>query len=176
MQQRLEGKIAVVTGAGQGIGQAIALELARRGADIAVCDVRDDAEADSLLSQVAALGRRARYDRADVADAGSVGTWLDAVEQDLGGLDDNAIARWRNMHIGFVFQNFNLIPVLTALENVELPLKLTKLSKKERLEHAKHALDLVGLGDRLGPEAPTMIGALQNIRLAFVQIKGQTAG
>ena len=53
-----------------------------------------------------------------------------------GALNDGAIARWRNAHIGFVFQSFNLIPVLTALENVELPLKLTKLSKSERLEHA----------------------------------------
>lgn len=49
---------------------------------------------------------------------------------DLRALSDREIARWRNMHIGFVFQSFNLIPVLTAMENVELPLKLTNLKKK----------------------------------------------
>ena len=51
-------------------------------------------------------------------------------------MNDKEIAHWRNIHIGFIFQSFNLIPVLTALENVELPLKLTKLNKKERFEHA----------------------------------------
>jgi putative ABC transport system ATP-binding protein len=64
-------------------------------------------------------------------------------------LSDREIAHWRNQHIGFVFQSFNLIPVLTALENVELPLKLTNLNKKERIAHATNALELVGLGDRL---------------------------
>jgi putative ABC transport system ATP-binding protein len=93
---------------------------------------------------------------------------INAVNQDLGGLDDNAIARWRNMHIGFVFQNFNLIPVLTALENVELPLKLTKLSKKERIEHAKHALDLVGLGDRLD-HTPRQLSGGQEQRVAIAR-------
>src|SRR3954468_5829419 len=70
---------------------------------------------------------------------------------DLRELNDRQIARWRNEHVGFIFQQFNLIPVLTALENVELPLKLTGLKKAERLEHATTALKLVGLGDRLGP-------------------------
>src|ERR1700726_208709 len=69
--------------------------------------------------------------------------------QNLRVLSDRAIAHWRNEHIGFIFQSFNLIPVLTALENVELPLKLTNLKKKDRLAHATSALKLVGLGDRL---------------------------
>src|ERR1043166_5956639 len=56
--------------------------------------------------------------------------------QNLRALSDRAIAHWRNEHIGFVFQSFNLIPVLSAIENVELPLKLTALKKKERMEHA----------------------------------------
>ncbi len=56
--------------------------------------------------------------------------------ENLRALSDRAIAHWRNVHIGFVFQSFNLIPVLTAIENVELPLKLTSLKKKERMEHA----------------------------------------
>ena len=53
--------------------------------------------------------------------------------EDLRALSDTQIAHWRNIHIGFVFQSFNLIPVLSALENVELPLKLTSLKKKARL-------------------------------------------
>jgi putative ABC transport system ATP-binding protein len=69
--------------------------------------------------------------------------------QDLRSLNDRELARWRNAHIGFVFQSFNLIPVLTAVENVALPLKLTRLSAKEQVEHARTALELVGLGDRL---------------------------
>jgi len=64
-------------------------------------------------------------------------------------LSDGEMARWRNENIGFVFQQFNLIPVLTAIESVELPLKLTHLSKQERRAHATKALNLVGLGDRL---------------------------
>ncbi|MGO9897414.1 MAG: ABC transporter ATP-binding protein [Bryobacteraceae bacterium] len=68
---------------------------------------------------------------------------------DLRELNDRQIAHWRNENVGFVFQQFNLIPVLTALENVELPLKLTNLNKAERNEHAATALKLVGLGDRL---------------------------
>src|SRR5277367_2110561 len=70
--------------------------------------------------------------------------------ENLRTLSDRAIAHWRNEHVGFIFQSFNLIPVLTAIENVELPLKLTNLTRKERLEHATTALKLVGLGDRLG--------------------------
>src|ERR1051326_5467737 len=66
-------------------------------------------------------------------------------------LSEREIAHWRNEHIGFIFQQFNLIPVLTAIENVELPLKLTNLSKAERREHAVTALNLVGLGERLNP-------------------------
>ncbi len=88
--------------------------------------------------------------------------------QDLQALDDGGIARWRNTHIGFVFQSFNLIPVLSALENVELPLKLTKLRKAERLEHAKHALDLVGLGDRLG-HTPRHLSGGEEQRVAIAR-------
>ena len=72
-----------------------------------------------------------------------------ALGHSLSELSDGQIARWRNENIGFVFQSFNLIPVLTAFENVELPLKLTRLNKKERTAHATTALNLVGLGDRL---------------------------
>jgi putative ABC transport system ATP-binding protein len=64
-------------------------------------------------------------------------------------LGDAALAHWRSQTIGFVFQHFNLIPVLTALENVELPLLLTKLSAKERRTRAQTALRVVGLEDRM---------------------------
>src|ERR1700685_1156475 len=65
-------------------------------------------------------------------------------------LNDRQIAHWRNENVGFIFQQFNLIPVLTALENVELPLKLTNLKKQERLGCGGTALKLDGLGDRMG--------------------------
>jgi len=88
--------------------------------------------------------------------------------QDLRALSDRAIARWRNEHIGFVFQSFNLIPVLTAIENVELPLKLTNLKKKERLEHAATALKLVGLGDRMH-HLPRQLSGGQEQRVAIAR-------
>ena len=78
------------------------------------------------------------------------------------------IAHWRNEHIGFIFQSFNLIPVLTALENVELPLKLTNLPKKDRLEHAATALKLVGLGDRMG-HLPKQLSGGQEQRVAIAR-------
>jgi putative ABC transport system ATP-binding protein len=90
------------------------------------------------------------------------------LSQDLRALSDRAIARWRNEHIGFVFQAFNLIPVLTAIENVELPLKLTNLKKKERLEHAATALKLVGLGDRLN-HLPRQLSGGQEQRVAIAR-------
>jgi putative ABC transport system ATP-binding protein len=65
-------------------------------------------------------------------------------------LSEMELAQWRATHIGFIFQFYNLIPVLTALENVELPLHLTALSKKDRREHALMALRLVNLDHRIG--------------------------
>ncbi|MCS7024817.1 MAG: ABC transporter ATP-binding protein [Bryobacteraceae bacterium] len=88
--------------------------------------------------------------------------------QDLARMSDGEIARWRNAHIGFVFQSFNLIPVLTALENVELPLKLTRLSKAKRLEHARRALELVGLADRLR-HTPRQLSGGQEQRVAIAR-------
>ena len=83
-------------------------------------------------------------------------------------LSDKQIAHWRNENIGFIFQSFNLLPVLTALENVELPLKLTRLNKKERLEHAETALKLVGLGDRLD-HLPKQLSGGQEQRVAIAR-------
>jgi len=70
--------------------------------------------------------------------------------QDIFRFSDSQIARWRNELIGYVFQTFNLIPVLTAFENVELPLLLTKLTAQQRRDHVLTALKLVGLEDRVG--------------------------
>jgi putative ABC transport system ATP-binding protein len=83
-------------------------------------------------------------------------------------MSDRKIAHWRNVNVGFIFQSFNLIPVLTALENVELPLKLTNLSKRERIEHATTALKLVGLGDRLG-HFPRQLSGGQEQRVAIAR-------
>jgi putative ABC transport system ATP-binding protein len=83
-------------------------------------------------------------------------------------LDEGQIARWRNEKIGFVFQSFNLIPVLNALENVELPLKLTRLKKKERIEHAVTALRLVGLEDRVH-HLPRQLSGGQEQRVAIAR-------
>jgi len=83
-------------------------------------------------------------------------------------LSDRQIAHWRNEHVGFIFQQFNLIPVLTALENVELPLTLTNLKKQERREHAATALKLVGLDDRMG-HYPRQLSGGQEQRVAIAR-------
>ena len=64
-------------------------------------------------------------------------------------LSETELAHWRATHVGFIFQFYNLIPVLTAFENVELPLHLTQITRKERREHVKMALRLVNLSDRI---------------------------
>lgn len=69
--------------------------------------------------------------------------------QDIGKMSDGARAKWRSQNVGFVFQTFNLMPVLTALENVALPLLLTDLSASERKTRAQTALNVVGLADRM---------------------------
>ncbi|MGC4050204.1 MAG: ABC transporter ATP-binding protein [Paludibaculum sp.] len=93
---------------------------------------------------------------------------IEVLGSKLNTLSDGDIARWRNRHVGFVFQSFNLIPVLTALENVELPLKLTHLKKAERIAHATTALKLVGLGDRLG-HYPRQLSGGQEQRVAIAR-------
>jgi putative ABC transport system ATP-binding protein len=93
---------------------------------------------------------------------------IQVLGQNIAQLSDGAVARWRNTHIGFVFQSFNLIPVLTALENVELPLRLTRLKKADRAAHARKALELVGLGDRLG-HTPRQLSGGQEQRVAIAR-------
>jgi putative ABC transport system ATP-binding protein len=67
---------------------------------------------------------------------------------DITGMSEDQLARWRSRNVGFVFQLYNLLPVLTAFENVELPLLLTDLNRKERRDHVETALRVVGLTDR----------------------------
>lgn len=86
----------------------------------------------------------------------------------IGEMDDRSLARWRSQNIGYIFQSFNLVPVMTAAENVELPLLLTHLSKKERRERARSALEIVGLGDRLG-HRPQQLSGGQEQRVAIAR-------
>ena len=83
-------------------------------------------------------------------------------------LNENELAEWRNQYIGFIFQTFNLIPVLTAFENVELPLLLTGLNAQERREHVLNALDLVDLSDRVD-HYPRQLSGGQEQRVAIAR-------
>ncbi len=87
---------------------------------------------------------------------------------DITRLSESALAKWRSTNIGFVFQFYNLIPVLTAYENVELPLLLTKLSRSERKEHVEAALTIVGLSDRL-KYYPKQLSGGQEQRVAIAR-------
>jgi len=87
---------------------------------------------------------------------------------DIATLGESALAKWRSHNVGFVFQFYNLLPVLTAFENVELPLLLTNLSKKEKREHVEAALNVVGLGDRM-KHYPKQLSGGQEQRVAIAR-------
>jgi putative ABC transport system ATP-binding protein len=87
---------------------------------------------------------------------------------DLTRLSETQLADWRATHVGFVFQFYHLIPVLTAFENVELPLLLTHLSRRERREHADVVLELVGLSDRQR-HYPAQLSGGQQQRVAIAR-------
>ena len=93
---------------------------------------------------------------------------LAVLGEEPAGMNERSLARWRNHHIGFVFQSFNLIPVLTARENVELPLKLTSLPRARRREMGATALKLVGLEDRLD-HFPRQLSGGQEQRVAIAR-------
>jgi putative ABC transport system ATP-binding protein len=109
----------------------------------------------TLLNLIAGIDRP---DQGEVTVAGT----------DVAQLSESALARWRARHIGFVFQFYNLIPVLTAYENVELPLLLTPLSKAERRKHVETALTLVGLQDRMH-HSPRQLSGGQEQRVAIAR-------
>ncbi|HEX6960966.1 MAG TPA: ABC transporter ATP-binding protein [Lacipirellula sp.] len=88
--------------------------------------------------------------------------------QDLGKLSEARLAKWRSENLGFIFQMYNLMPVLTAQENVELPLLLTPLSRAERRKHADAALQIVGLADR-ADHYPRQLSGGQEQRVAIAR-------
>jgi len=90
------------------------------------------------------------------------------LDQNIFRFGDRQAAKWRNEHIGYVFQTFNLIPVLTAFENVELPLLLTKLKSHERRSHVLTALKLVGLEERVD-HLPKQLSGGQEQRVAIAR-------
>ena len=100
----------------------------------------------------------------DRADSGVV----QIGDEDLAQMDGGELAVWRSEHVGFVFQGFNLLPVLTARENVELPLLLTPLSKRQRRAQAERALELVGLADRMSHK-PSELSGGQEQRVAIAR-------
>jgi putative ABC transport system ATP-binding protein len=87
---------------------------------------------------------------------------------DISTLSEGDLTAWRARHVGFIFQLYHLIPVLTALENVELPLTLTHLSRRERREHALTALNVVGLADR-ADHYPRQLSGGQEQRVAIAR-------
>jgi putative ABC transport system ATP-binding protein len=93
---------------------------------------------------------------------------LRVLNAELLSMSEDQLATWRNQHVGFVFQHFNLIPVLTAFGNVELPLLLTRLSRKERRDHVMTALKLVGLTDR-AEHYPRQLSGGQEQRVAIAR-------
>jgi putative ABC transport system ATP-binding protein len=89
-------------------------------------------------------------------------------DTDVAKLNESELAVWRNQNVGFVFQTFNLIPVLTAFENVELPLLLTKLNRAQRRKQVETALDIVGLADR-ARHLPKQLSGGQEQRVAIAR-------
>jgi putative ABC transport system ATP-binding protein len=100
----------------------------------------------------------------DQADSGTI----HVAGVDITTLSESELAQWRALNVGFIFQFYNLIPVLTAFENVELPLILTDLSKKERREHVTTALNLVKLEDRMD-HYPGQLSGGQQQRVAIAR-------
>jgi putative ABC transport system ATP-binding protein len=100
----------------------------------------------------------------DRPDSGTIAV----ADNEVTKLSESQLAQWRARHVGFIFQFYNLMPVLTAYENVELPLLLTRLSKKERDEHVKTALGVVGLSDRM-KHYPKQLSGGQQQRVAIAR-------
>src|SRR6202142_237409 len=100
----------------------------------------------------------------DVPSAGTISVAGDEITH----MSASKLTDWRARHVGFIFQMYNLIPVLTAFQNVELPLLLTKLSKAERRKHVETALSIVGLGERMG-HYPRQLSGGQEQRVAIAR-------
>ena len=100
----------------------------------------------------------------DVPTSGTVAVAGDEITH----MSSGKLTEWRARHVGFVFQMYNLVPVLTAYQNVELPLLLTKLSRSERRQHVETALSIVGLGDRVH-HYPRQLSGGQEQRVAIAR-------
>lgn len=100
-------------------------------------------------------------------DRATEGT-VEVLGTQLATMNESQLAVWRNTHIGYIFQTFNLVPVLTAFENVELPLLLTKLNKAQRRKNVETALELVGLADRMSHQ-PRQLSGGQEQRVAIAR-------
>jgi putative ABC transport system ATP-binding protein len=109
----------------------------------------------TLLNLIAGIDRP---DRGEVLVGGT----------DIGTLGESDLAKWRSAHVGFIFQFYNLLPVLTAFENVELPLLLTRFSRSERKTHVDLALKLVGLAERMS-HYPKQLSGGQEQRVAIAR-------
>ena len=109
----------------------------------------------TLLNLIAGLDR---------ADGGTITVG----ETDISALSETELAAWRAAHVGFIFQFYNLIPVLTAFENVELPLVLTDLTRRQRREHVQTVLRLVNLEDRMD-HYPRQLSGGQQQRVAIAR-------
>jgi len=153
---------------------------------VAVNDVYKEFHRDAITIPVL-MGINLRLDRGDyVALMGPSGSGKSTLLNLVAGLDrptsgtvtvcgqslektsESGLAHWRSRHIGFIFQLYNLIPVLTAYENVELPLTLTELSRRERREHVNAALEVVGLSDR-ADHYPRQLSGGQEQRVAIAR-------
>ncbi|MEX1140107.1 MAG: ABC transporter ATP-binding protein [Bacteroidota bacterium] len=93
---------------------------------------------------------------------------ITVAETNIAALSESQLAKWRSTHVGFIFQFYNLLPVLTAYENVELPLLLTSLSKTDRRKHVEAALSVVGLSDRMD-HYPKQLSGGQEQRVAIAR-------
>jgi putative ABC transport system ATP-binding protein len=133
--------------------QDVDLEI-ERGAFIALMGPSGSGKT-TLLNLVAGIDRPTR---GRLAVAG----------KDLGSLSDGQLAAWRTRSVGYIFQLYNLIPVLTAYENVELPLLLLKMSRQERRRHVETALEAVGLSDR-ADHFPRQLSGGQEQRVAIAR-------
>lgn len=100
---------------------------------------------------------------------------INVADERIDRLSGSQLAKWRARHIGFVFQFYNLLPVLTAQQNVEVPLLLTNLSSAQRKENARMALELVGLGDRATHKPNELSGGqLQRVSIARALVSDPT--
>jgi putative ABC transport system ATP-binding protein len=109
----------------------------------------------TLLNMIAGIDR---------PDTGSITVG----DTEITSLSETALSKWRSNHVGFIFQFYNLLPVLTAFENVELPLLLTSMNKAERRRQVETALKLVGLGDRMD-HYPKQLSGGQEQRVAIAR-------